>query len=84
MSQAELFHLIADRDCAEVRKLLVDQSLTAHISFRNVHYESNAEALIKITGTLDVPVLHLLDSGQVLAGKSSILEYLKTVRWPKK
>ncbi len=78
MTKFELFHLIADRDCAEVRKYLVDHQMTEPFSFRNVHYECHAKALIDLSGATEVPAVYLLEEKKLIKGKNEILLWLRS------
>lgn len=52
----ELFHAIADRGSAKVRRYIVDQSLEGLITFRNVAFDE-AQAALAAHGPGDVPAL---------------------------
>ncbi|MGE0764304.1 MAG: metallopeptidase family protein [Bdellovibrionales bacterium] len=72
----ELYHVIADSDCADVRRLVVELGLQEHINFRNVGVSDEAKAdLIKLVGEKTVPAL--VYDGAVLTGKAAIVEYLE-------
>jgi hypothetical protein len=72
----DFFHAIADPDSAEVRRYLVAHELTAAVNFRNIAYESHAEALRAATGSLTIPCV-ITDEKVAVLGKSAILEWLK-------
>lgn len=73
----ELFHSIADAASAEVRRALVQKSLTESVNFRNVAYESHVQALKEATGGDKVPTLRV-DGATLLKGKEEILAWLAT------
>ncbi len=72
----DFFHSITDRDSAEIRRYLTAHALTSLVSFRNVSYDTHADALRGLTGTVDIPVLAFED-GRVLKGKKEILAFLR-------
>lgn len=73
----ELFHSIADTASAEVRRALVQKSLVEYVNFRNIAYESHAEALKEVTGNDKVPTL-IVDGATLLSGKDEILAWIAT------
>lgn len=85
----DLYHVIADEDCAAVRRYLVENQLTDKVSFRNIAYESHAKALLESTSAQKVPCLLVtgVDSGSeaglmsgAIVGASAIIEWLKSNR----
>jgi hypothetical protein len=72
----DLFHLIADPDSAEVRRFIVMHNLMDHVNFRNISYDSHAEALKSATGDLKVPCL-IPPGVHPLQGKNAILAWLQ-------
>lgn len=72
----DFFHAITDRDSAEIRRYLTTHDLTSLVSFRNISYDTHAEALRALTGSSDVPVLALED-GRILKEKNEILAFLR-------
>jgi len=76
MIDHELFHRIADEDCAIVRTKLAESSLAERTSFRNIGVgERDLSSLHALTGSDRVPVL-LTPTG-VLSGATQILRYLE-------
>ncbi|MCM2282950.1 MAG: hypothetical protein NDI61_14005 [Bdellovibrionaceae bacterium] len=74
----DFFHLITDNESAEVRRFITTHELTGLVNFRNVAYDSHAEALRQLCdGALVVPTL-VVEDRRVLSGKSTILEFLKS------
>lgn len=72
---ADLFHILTDSDSAEIRRYLVANELTHKVNFRNVNYESHAEALKGAIGCLEVPTL--IQGTTIVRGKNAILEWIK-------
>lgn len=78
----DLYHRIADKDCAQTRLLLSKTAAAAkgQIRFRNV--DTGAEALsdLKVkTGSDRVPMLHDRVSGQIYLGKDAIEQLSLTI-----
>lgn len=72
----DLYHVINDADCAQVRKRVVELGLQEQVNFLNVGISKEAQAdLIKLVGSEKVPVLSL--HGALLTGKVAILDYLE-------
>lgn len=72
----ELFHLIADADCAEVRRRVVELGLQEQVEFRNIALSEEAAGdLTRLAGSQQVPLLSM--QGALVSGKTAILEYLE-------
>ena len=54
-----LYHRIADKECAAVRKFLVERMLTDQIDFKNIDINEKGRADLesKNGGAIDVPAL---------------------------
>lgn len=78
MSEApfDFFHLIAHKECAEVRRFLTESGKTSVVSFRNIAYDTHAEALKALTGgNLEVPAL-IVSSARIITGAEGIKAFL--------
>jgi glutathione S-transferase len=74
----ELFHTIADPDCAAVRRGIVEMGLKGRIDFRNIDISADARAQLEARlGKVEVPALWTGE--RVIAGATAILGYLKTL-----
>ncbi len=76
----ELFHKIADEDCAKVRRKVVELGLKSQIDFRNIDASADAKAdLEMLTGGSQVPALRTDGSvlaGAVITGANEIIRFL--------
>lgn len=63
----ELFHRIDDRASAAVRRRLTSLGLEAHVTFRNVHFDSHREALGQLGGA-QVPAI--FDGASLCSGEA--------------
>ena len=75
----QLFHVIADARCAEIRRYVVEHRLEAHVEFRNTHYPE-AQADLQAHGATQVPALW--DGKRLLVALDEImlaLQYLTTL-----
>lgn len=70
----QLFHRIADPECARVRKWLVARGLSSEITFRNVESGEQAKADWRDLGEPPVPAL--LDDDQIFKGRREIIDHL--------
>jgi hypothetical protein len=74
-----LFHKIGPEgeDSASVRQFIVENALEDLVEFSNVGYDESRSALHELAGSGAVaPVL--IANGRVVAGKSAIIDWLKT------
>jgi glutathione S-transferase len=72
-----LYHILNDDDCAEVRRFIVQRNLMEQINFRNIdRSESATKDLMALQGSAQVP---FLEKGDLrLSGKVAILTYLQS------
>lgn len=74
----ELFHVIADGECAKVRRKIVELGAKDQIDFRNIDASADAKLRLQaLCGSLEVPTLWTGD--RVIKGANEILTYLETI-----
>jgi hypothetical protein len=69
----ELFHRIADRSSAKVRRFIVDHALEPLVRFRNVEYDEPQRDLT-VRGGTEVPALW--DGARLVVGAEAIVARL--------
>lgn len=77
LRKLDLFHRVADKPSARVRRFVTDHQLEERVRFRNVEYPEAAEFLRKRGGTGVVPALW---DGETLAqGDEACIARLRAV-----
>lgn len=74
----ELYHIIADIDCARVRRKIMELDLKSEIDFRNIDASSSARVdLEQGLGRIEVPALKT--ATRWVVGAKAIIDHLEQV-----
>jgi hypothetical protein len=74
-----LFHKIGEggEESAEVRRFLVENSLTDLVEFSNIGYDESRRNLHELAGAeADAPVM--IANGKTLKGRAAIIDWIKS------
>lgn len=78
MDTWELFHVIAHAGSAKARRYVTDNALEDRVDFRNVAFDSHADALKALGGSVEsLPALW--DGRSLYEGAESVLARLQTL-----